>query len=141
MNYFLNVPFTTGNLLRFLSEFKCQRCQDSCCLKAVDGVAIFPDEIDRLAGLKGLSKKQFKERFTFTREDRRFMPVPCPFFNKGIVGCTIHRKRPRLCQQFPFNQVYRKNGKRWMTVNVDCPGGKIVGEKYGIKLESVGVKV
>lgn len=140
MNYFLNVPFTRDNLIKFLSEFKCQRCKESCCLKVDDGIVLLPDEVERLAILKGMSKSKFKEAYTVARDGKRFMVCPCPFYKVG-EDCTIHRNRPRVCQQFPFNRVYRKYGVDYMTVNVDCPSGKIIGEKYGIKPESVGVKV
>ena len=86
-----------------------------------------------------MSHSQFKKQYTFTKYGRRFLVAPCPFYDARIRGCSIHSFRPQVCRQFPFNRSIEVDGKLMMTVNVDCPAGKIIGEKYGVVPESVGV--
>jgi len=141
MHYFMNYEATAENIVRFLNEFKCQRCEKSCCqrLDPNDGIILRQGETAILAHGLGMSHRQFKDRYTFVKDGKRFMVAPCPFYSGEIKGCSIHSFRPQVCRQFPFNKSIEVNGKKYMTVNVDCPGGKIIGEKYGVTPETVGV--
>ncbi len=129
MYYQLKESMTMENVRYYLGKFKCQRCKDSCCTKVTAGIILKPEEVESLAGLKGLSKKQFKERYTFTKDGNRFMVAPCPFYEEGI-DCTIHSHRPQVCRQYPFNRSH--NG--CITINPNCPAGRVIGEKYGVKV-------
>lgn len=143
MHYLMKYEATTENIVRFLNEFKCQRCKPSCCqrLDLKDGIALRDGETKLLAEGIGISHRQFKDKYTFVRDNRRFMIAPCPFYSEEINGCSIHDIRPQVCRQFPFNHSIEVKGKKYMTVNVDCPGGKLIGEKYGVIPQTVGVKV
>lgn len=130
---FLGVEATKENGLRFDSLLKCQRCGKCCNATLFDtGVLLFPFEIERLAIKSNLSKRQFKERFTYTENGRRFLKLPCPFYQDG---CSVYSVRPVACREFPLNQIVPKNGKMWMTVNMDCPAGKELGNKYAVKVQ------
>lgn len=130
---FLGAEATPQNYLRFDREFKCQRCA-SCCQGIIfsDGCLLFPDEVERLAIEARLSKRQFKDRHTYAKDGKRFLKLPCLFYKDG---CSIYSVRPRVCHEFPLNQLVRKNGKFEMTVNMDCPGGKELGDKYAVKVQ------
>jgi len=127
--YILDRPMTAENVMYYLSKFKCQRCKESCCLKVTDGIVLKPHEDEQLAELKGMSQSKFKEQFTFTKKGKRFMVSPCPFYDDR-TNCTIHDYRPQVCRQYPFNRSYEGH----ITANPNCPGGKLVGEKYGVKV-------
>lgn len=141
MHYFMKYEANAENIIRFLNEFKCQRCEHPCCIRIDDGVVLLNYEANQIAEGLGISHRQFKDRYTFVKDGKRFIHTPCPFYSKELKGCTIHSFRPQVCRQFPFSRYIQMNGKRYMTVNVDCPSGKIIGEKYGVKPESVGVGV
>lgn len=131
---FLGVEATQENYNHFARKFKCQRCKPSCCECALfkTGAIIYPDEIDRLAELAKLSKKQFKKLHTYTENGKRLMKLPCLFYKDG---CSIHSSKPQVCREFPLNQAHHKNGKHWMTVNMSCPGGKELGDKYAVRVQ------
>ena len=142
MHYFMEHEATTENIVKFLNIFKCQRCKKSCCqrLDPNDGIALKRGETATLASNLGISHSQFKDRYTFVKDGNRFMVAPCPFYSEEVKGCSIHRFRPQVCRQFPFNKSIEIKGVNYMTVNVDCPSGKIIGEKYGVIPETVGVE-
>lgn len=129
---FLGVEYTLQNYLRFDRKLKCQKCGRCCQGVFSDGSLLYPDEVERLATEAGLSKRQFKDRHTYTKDGQRVLKQPCLFYNDG---CSIYSMRPRVCHQFPLNQPYRKNGKMWMVVNMDCPAGKELGDKYAVKVQ------
>lgn len=135
---FLGVEANDQNARFFDKSCKCQRC-GKCCKGEIfpadqQGIIIFPQELERLVIESGLSKKKFKERFTYTKDGQRFLRLPCIFYKEGSV-CSIYRYRPLACREFPLNQVVPKNGKKWMTVNMDCPAGKELGDKYAVKVQ------
>ena len=129
MAYFLNVPATSENFTFFNRQLKCQRCGMCCKTKA--GQILKPNEVDLLAEKLKLSKHQFKEKYTFTKDGERFINSPCPFLNGG---CSIYSFRPQVCRQFPFNKVYHHPTKGdYMTV-ADCPAGRIINDRFGVKV-------
>lgn len=141
MHWLMKYGMTRDNIVRFLNEFECQRCKHSCCqrLDPEDGIILRQGESAMLADRLRISHRQFKDRYTFTKDGSRFLIAPCPFYSAEINGCSIHSFRPQVCRQFPFNKSIQVGDRLMMTVNVDCPAGKIIGEKYGIKPETVGV--
>ena len=130
---FLGVEATRENGLRFDGLLKCQRC-GSCCNAMIfkTGAMLFPQEVERLAIKVGVSKRQFKDRYTYTQDSKRFLKLPCVFYKDG---CSVYSDRPIVCREFPLNQIVPKNGKMWMTVNMDCPAGKELGDKYAVKVQ------
>lgn len=143
MHYFMKYEMNSENMVRFLNELKCQRCEHPCCIRISpdDGIALLPYESSQMADAMGISHRQFKDRYTFLKDGKRFMFAPCPFYDKESKTCisAIRKARPQVCRQFPFSRFIDIKGKKYMTVNVDCPAGKIIGEKYGVIPESVGV--
>ena len=71
----LKYEATTENIVDFLNEFKCQRCEQSCCqrLDPSEGIALKAGEARVLAKNLGMAIKTFKKRYTFTRDEKRFM--------------------------------------------------------------------
>ena len=124
----------------FLRMFKCQRCQPSCCTKVNDGIVVKDSDVIRLADHLGIGFKEFEKQYTFHMNGERRIKGPCPFYSEEINGCTVHDFRPIVCFQFPFNKVVDIKGKKFVTICGDCPAGKELGERFGIKPESVGVK-
>ena len=135
--YVLDRTLTLDNMKFYLAKFRCQRCKESCCTKVAYGIILKDAEVEQLAELKKLSKSKFKEELTFTKDGKRFMVSPCPFYD-AQVNCSIHSYRPQVCRQYPFNRSYQGH----ITANPNCPAGILVGEKYGVKLpEMVKVSV
>lgn len=134
---FLNREATSDNYNRFMAEFKCQRC-GKCCSgglldsERVDAIGLTTEDVLRLSEFLHISKKQFKEKYTFTRETKRMMPTPCPFISEQ--GCVVYSARPLVCRYFPLNQVIHKKGREWMTVGDTCPAGKVIADKYAVKV-------
>lgn len=143
MHYLMEYEAKAENIVRFLNEFKCQRCEKSCCqrLDSHDGIILRNGETNLLAYNLRISHRQFKDRYTFLKDSKRFLVAPCPLYSEDIKGCSIHQFRPQVCRQFPFNRSIEIKEKKYMTVNVDCPAGKVIGEKYGVIPESVGVGI
>lgn len=131
---FLGVEATEENAMRFDKLVKCRRCKPSCCEGTLfeAGALLFPQEVERLATRMGISKRQFKDSYTYTQDSKRFLKLPCPFYKEG---CSIYPSRPIVCREFPLNQTYLKNGKMWMTVNMDCPAGRELGERYAVRIQ------
>ena len=131
---FLGVEATKENGLLFDSLLKCQRC-GHCCEATLfaTGAVLYPQEVERLAIKVGISKHQFKDRYTYTQDGRRFLKLPCIFYKDG--ACSAYSIRPVVCREFPLNQLVSHNGKMEMTVNMDCPAGKELGNKYAVKVQ------
>lgn len=131
---FLGVEATDRNAERFDKLLKCKRC-GACCSAVLfkTGVLLFPQEVERLSIRAGVSKRQFKDKYSYTEDGRRFLKLPCPFYKDG--ECSVYSVRPLVCREFPLNQIVPKNGRMWMTVNMDCPAGKELGNKYAVKVQ------
>lgn len=108
----------------FHSEFHCARC-GNCCQGRKDypkdsGIALQAEEVLILATLKGLSKHQFKDRYTFSRNGRRLMYYPCCFYDNG---CRIYKNRPVVCRLFPLGppETHPSGGQELLlTVDSSC---------------------
>ena len=132
---FLGVEATDENARRFDQILKCQRC-GSCCTGSLfkTGALLFPQELTQLAIEAGISNRKFKDRYTYAENGRRFLNLPCLFYKDG--GCSVYPVRPLVCREFPLNQIVPRDGKMWMTVNMDCPAGKELGDKYAVKVQT-----
>lgn len=92
---------------------KHERNRDCCWGKGQtdkDGIRILPEEIERLASIMMVSKRQFKDRWTFigygseypNQCSRRLMRYPCPFYDTHLHSCTIYTVRPLVCCAYPL---------------------------------------
>lgn len=145
----LNVPFTMQGVGEFFDLFKCQNC-GYCCHDAKDmGIVLLPAEVEKLAIMKGMSKRQFKDDCTIIDNDRRLMKYPCVFYDKK---CTIYEDRPQACRLFPLNVTQTaKNfnpmmdGVALMIAHSGCPEGrrlageilKVVASKHTVDKQSL----
>lgn len=76
----------------------CTTC-GNCCKEM--GVAVEPEEIERLAKHMGISAEEFENRHVAVDEGEKYMPeTPCPFL--GGTLCTIYEDRPKVCREFPY---------------------------------------
>lgn len=132
MYQILNCPANKPNVDALMREFECQHCKPSCCT-LVGGIALHAEEVPVMAQLMGVSKKQFKEHFTYVENKKRHMIAPCPFYDEE-KRCTIHDKRPKMCREFPINRADWDGERYWLKVNTLCPGGKKLADRWGVKL-------
>ena len=106
INLFL--PDTPHNAKIFWQEFKCQRC-GSCCQGLdqiiLDGITISPEETLSLSNLLNITRHQFKDKYTVTRDGKRLIKYPCPFYHLESKSCTIYEHRPLVCHTYPINIV------------------------------------
>jgi len=105
-----DLPMTTENVKLLLARFKCQRCEDSCCLKVTAGAMLKEGELYWLPA-----------ELTHIKDGKRFLNIPCPFYRDG---CTIYSIRPQVCRQYPFN---RSDSQGNITINPNCPAGRELG--------------
>lgn len=113
VNINLTIPLLPETVRAFFEIFHCQRCGD-CCLGVDEtpdnGIILEADEVERLSGIRLLSKKKFKEEFTFTKGGRRLLRYPCPFYDPNSHSCTIYQIRPFVCQLYPLNNPMKPKG-------------------------------
>lgn len=82
---------------------ECQRC--TACCRWPGQVRLEADEIPRMAGFLGLEERDFIDRYTGLRADRRGLALTeaaggrCVF----LAGrdCRIQPVKPRQCRDFP----------------------------------------
>lgn len=127
---FLPFVMTKETFQGMMYYFECQRC--NLCEKVITCVRVTPDDILRISNHLNITIADFHSKYMM---NETHMPSPCPFFDGE--GCTIHAVRPLVCVQFPFNQTIKIKGRDYMTVSMECPAGKIIGEKFGITLDKV----
>jgi Fe-S-cluster containining protein len=128
INLFL--PDTPENARTFWQEFNCRRC-GSCCQGLdqiiLDGITISPEETLSLSNLLNISRHQFKDKYTVTRDGNRFIKYPCPFFHLESKSCLVYEYRPLVCRTYPINitgveQNLGKNldGRPLLTASSSC---------------------
>jgi len=104
----LFIPDTPDNVRMFFKEFECQRC-GHCCqgldLPLEDGISISKEEIISLSYILNISKRQLKDKYTFTKDGRRLIKYPCPFYKIESRLCTIYPHRPIVCRSYPINHT------------------------------------
>jgi uncharacterized protein len=104
--------------------FSCTRC-GACCTGAPGYVWVSPEEIERLAGFRGLSVGEFSSRFV-RKVGYRYSLVErpggdCIFWDK-TAGCTVYPARPVQCQTWPFWPENVESPEEWDRVQTVCPG-------------------
>lgn len=130
----LPIPFLPETVAEFFKMFHCQQCGE-CCL-GQEGVFLLPWDVERLSTAMQMSKRQFKDKFTFVREGRRFLRGPCPFYDSNSHSCIVYQSRPRVCRLFPLFQLVTfqyndvivpkrfyssTNGVSTMGISTQCP--------------------
>jgi len=82
---------------------ECQRC--SACCRWPGGVRVSETEIARISSHLGLEERDFVERHTRLRPDRRGLLLnekpngECVFLESG--ACAIQSAKPQQCRDFP----------------------------------------
>ncbi|MFC1875643.1 YkgJ family cysteine cluster protein [Chloroflexota bacterium] len=119
--------------------FHCKQC-GKCCVGGAEGVLLPPDDIERLSKGMEMSKRQFKDKFTFITEGKRHLPFPCPFYNLNSHSCMVYQFRPYKCRLFPFypssqiniapNPSHLENKVGVISINVRCPEGKAIASQF-----------
>ena len=89
--------------------FTCRNCGHCCKVKSNDDDAILlsKTDVERLSIELNLTKRQFKDKYTFARKGKRYLPKPCVFINDKNL-CTVYNIRPRVCEMYPFNRDMSK---------------------------------
>ena len=136
----LPVPFSPDTVAEFFKVFHCHRCGECCVGDGGDGISLYPDDVERLSTAMHMSKRQFKDKFTFVTEGKRLLPFPCPFYDSNSLSCTVHQLRPRVCRLFPFlpsnkpimaERPYPStNGAYMVTINARCPAGRSIACQF-----------
>lgn len=143
-NINLPIPFKSETVAKLFKMFHCQGCGE-CCVGGGDGVFLNPEDIERLSTGMQISKRRFKDKFTFVTEGKRLLHFPCPFYDSNSHSCIVYQLRPSVCQLFPFLQSEKTmiakrpypstNGERIVTVSTLCPEGRRIACQF-IKIES-----
>jgi Fe-S-cluster containining protein len=104
--------------------FSCTRC-GACCTGAPGFVWVSPEEIDRLAELRGESSERFATKYVRQVGDRySLIEKPggdCIFWEKS-AGCTVYPARPSQCRTWPFWPENVETPADWKRVRKICPG-------------------
>lgn len=114
--------YSQANMKAVEDSFHCNRCKPSCCETLKEAILV-DGESSMLAKLMGITQEQFESGYTFVRDGARFLKLPCPFYKDG---CSIHEVRPRICREYPFNYIHRRNGKGYITMAQKCTMCKVV---------------
>jgi len=102
----------------FWEAFHCQRCGKCCTGDICKGAYVSTEVVANMAVHLGMSTKQFKKRYTYTDNGRRYVLQPCPFYQDGVCKLYhMHNARPTVCRIFPLDIPV--DGK--LTVNARCP--------------------
>lgn len=122
------------NIVNLLSQSKCRNC-GRCCLPdpCHRGVEVFEDELKAIQRHYHISHKYLK-KITSTGQllqhperaevkgKTRWLPLPCPFFNKEIKKCKIYELRPIACKIFPITM--RGSDESHLEIEINCDYGK-----------------
>jgi uncharacterized protein len=105
-------------------SFTCTKC-GACCTGAPGYVWVVAEEIEALAGHRGLSVEEFGRQFV-RRVGDRFSLVErpggdCIFWDRAI-GCTVYEARPIQCRTWPFWPENIESAESWEDVTSICPG-------------------
>jgi Fe-S-cluster containining protein len=118
-------PWYAGGL-----QFRCTAC-GACCTGAPGHVWVTPEEIDRMARARGLSRRRF-ERLFVRRVGKRLSlrereGGDCVMLEGGL--CTVYRAKPTRCSTFPFWPETLESPATWRETAERCEGIG-VGDRY-----------
>ena len=135
----VRVPITSApeNIRRLLAVSECRRCGRCCSPDRPNpdnpGVEALEDELEAIARHLGISWETLKENtargkavyhpahmsgVSFTR----YLPLPCPYYDKEARACAVYEIRPIVCTMHPI--VFSQNDL--ISVRVACDYGKDV---------------
>ena len=106
-----------------MKAFECKMCGD-CCF-GEGGISISPDEIEKIAGFLGESRRSFVSRVCQFKNARVYIKTGqdgyCLFHNKER-GCLIHPVKPDICSLWPFYPALLRDKDNWEMAQDGCPG-------------------
>jgi len=123
----LGLSFTPDNVNPLLSKSYCRRCGECCLPNPLDpqhpGVMVFEEELRLIAKYSSYSYKYLKKKAKINTDPnlarRRYLPLPCIFYQKG--KCQIYDIRPLVCRTYPITDIRGQDG---ISINVRCDYGK-----------------
>lgn len=109
-------------------RFKCEGVSCGACCSGKWGsgyVWLSQFDLERLAGVTGMSVEDFGRRFV-RQVGMRLSLVEkpnqdCVFYQEG-KGCTVYEGRPNQCRAYPFWDVVMESLMSWNGEKKDCPG-------------------
>ena len=104
--------------------FECTRC-GACCTGAPGYVWVTPEEVARLADVRGETIDAFSRKF-IRQVGNRYSLIEkpggdCVFWDRE-VGCTVYEARPVQCRTWPFWTENVETPEAWNRVTRICPG-------------------
>ena len=125
----LGIPFKPQTVRALLNVSYCRRC-GRCCIPSPitpdhPGVMVFKEDLINISRRSTYSYKFLKKKAIFnTNPDfplKRYLPLPCIFFNKQKFECQIYDSRPLVCETFPISDVTNQVG---ISIDLRCDYGK-----------------
>lgn len=105
-------------------RFECTRC-GNCCTGAPGFVWVDDEEIEAIAGARGVTVEELAAMYTrWAHRGRSLREKPngdCVFYDQS-EGCTIYSVRPRQCRTWPFWESNVMTPKAWERTKKVCPG-------------------
>ncbi len=122
--------FDNHNVESALGLSHCRRC-GKCCLphptaaNHPGGVMVYEEDLHLIAEHSKYSYKRLKKSAPIADDSfllhRRYLPLPCMFYDKKNSRCEIYDLRPFICRTFPITDV---PGQVGISINVICDYGK-----------------
>ena len=125
----LGIPFEPQTVMALLKVSYCRRC-GKCCIPSPitpdhPGVMVFKEDLINISRHSKYSYKFLKKKALLnTNPDfpqKRYLPLPCIFFNKQKIECQIYDSRPLICHTFPISDVTNQVG---ISIDLRCDYGR-----------------
>jgi len=105
-------------------RFGCTQC-GHCCCQFPGYVWVTPEEIAKIAAMRGLSVDEFGRRY-LRKIGSRYSLVEDSRNRCVMLGednrCTVYAERPSQCRTFPFWTSAIRTEKTWNALKEFCPG-------------------
>lgn len=103
--------------------FTCQRCGRCCRGPLLDGIAIVPGDVRRIANHMGMPPGAVLRTYTgWTGGPAHgVMPYPCPFY--AFDQCAIYTDRPLVCRVFPLDLSFVETAGE-IALQMFCPAAR-----------------
>lgn len=123
------LPFTPRNVQRLLSLSYCRHCGKCCLPNPIDpdhpGVMVYEQDLRLIAKNSKYSYKSLKKKAPINKDpslpQRRYLPLPCMFYDEKKLECQIYNIRPLICRTFPIADLPEQVG---ISIDVRCDYGK-----------------